>query len=72
MRSEFLPFSPPTVGEEEIAEVVATLRSDWITTGPKTQRFEAEFADFVGAPSALALSSSLSGSARGTASSRPR
>jgi dTDP-4-amino-4,6-dideoxygalactose transaminase len=45
------------VGEEEIAEVVATLRSDWITTGPKTERFEAEFADFMGAESALAVSS---------------
>jgi dTDP-4-amino-4,6-dideoxygalactose transaminase len=57
MRNEFLHFSPPTVGEEEIAEVVATLRSEWITTGPRTQLFEGQFADFLGAPSALALSS---------------
>src|SRR5689334_9920465 len=56
-RREFLPFSPPSVGEEEIAEVVDTLRSGWITTGPKTKRFETEFAQFVGAPSALALNS---------------
>ena len=35
MRDTFLPFSPPLIGEEEIAEVVETLRSDWITTGPK-------------------------------------
>src|SRR5215469_4087838 len=57
MRSSLLPFAPPLIGEEEIAEVVDTLRSDWITTGPKVKRFEAEFAAAVGAPSALALSS---------------
>jgi len=38
MRGTFLPFSPPLIGEEEISEVVDTLRSDWITTGPKEQR----------------------------------
>lgn len=57
MRRDFLPFSPPSIGEEDIAEVVDTLRSDWITTGPKVRRFEEEFAGFVGAPAALALSS---------------
>ncbi|MGC8838815.1 MAG: DegT/DnrJ/EryC1/StrS family aminotransferase [Anaerolineae bacterium] len=57
MRDTFLPFSPPCLGEEEIAEVVDTLRSDWITTGPKVKRFEEAFAAFVGAPAALALSS---------------
>ncbi len=57
MRDTFLPFSPPFVGEEEIAEVVDSLRSGWITTGPKTKRFEQEFASYVGAPAALALSS---------------
>jgi dTDP-4-amino-4,6-dideoxygalactose transaminase len=57
IRSEFLPFSPPLIGEEEIAEVVDTLRSGWITTGPKTRQFEREFADFIGAPAALAVSS---------------
>jgi dTDP-4-amino-4,6-dideoxygalactose transaminase len=56
-RSTYLPFAPPLIGEEEIAEVVETLRSGWITTGPKTQRFETEFAAGVGAPGALALSS---------------
>jgi dTDP-4-amino-4,6-dideoxygalactose transaminase len=56
-RSAFLPFSPPTIGEEEIQEVVDTLRSTWISTGPKTRRFEAEFASFIGAPGALALNS---------------
>ncbi|WP_027881478.1 DegT/DnrJ/EryC1/StrS family aminotransferase [Meiothermus rufus] len=61
MRSTFLPFSPPLIGEEEIAEVVDTLRSDWITTGPKTKRFESEFARYVGAPAALALNSCTAG-----------
>lgn len=57
MRDTFLPFSPPLVGEEEIEEVVDTLRSDWITTGPKVRRFEEEFAEYVGAPAALGLNS---------------
>ncbi|MEO6323507.1 MAG: DegT/DnrJ/EryC1/StrS aminotransferase family protein [Thermoanaerobaculia bacterium] len=57
VRSTFLPFSPPLIGNEEIDEVVATLRSDWITTGPKVRAFEREFADYVGSPAALAVSS---------------
>jgi len=57
MRDTFLPFSPPLLGEEEIAEVLDTLRSDWITTGPKTRQFEQAFAGFIGAPAALAVSS---------------
>lgn len=57
MRASFLPFSPPFLGDEEINEVIDTLRSDWITTGPKVKRFEHEFAGFIGAPAALAVSS---------------
>ena len=57
MRDTFLEFSPPCLGDEEIAEVVDTLRSGWITTGPKVRRFEKEFASVVGAESALAVSS---------------
>ncbi|HZT59156.1 MAG TPA: DegT/DnrJ/EryC1/StrS aminotransferase family protein [Pyrinomonadaceae bacterium] len=57
MRDTFLHFSPPLIGEEEIAEVVDTLRSGWITTGPKVRRFEEEFAAYVGAPAALGLNS---------------
>ncbi len=56
-RKDFLPFSPPFIGEEEIAEVVDSLRSGWITTGPKTKRFEQKFAEYFNAPAALALSS---------------
>ena len=47
---DFLPFALPEVGEEEIAEVVDTLRSGWITTGPKARRFESDFAAFLGEP----------------------
>jgi dTDP-4-amino-4,6-dideoxygalactose transaminase len=57
MRDEFLSFSPPSVGEEEIAEVTDALRSGWITTGPRVARFEDEFAALVGAEAALGLSS---------------
>lgn len=44
----FLPFALPEIGEDEIAEVVDTLRSGWVTTGPKAKRFEADFAAFLG------------------------
>jgi dTDP-4-amino-4,6-dideoxygalactose transaminase len=60
MRSEFLNFAPPLIGEEEIEEVVKTLREGWITTGPRAQRFEADFATLVGAPAALAVNSATS------------
>ncbi len=45
------------MGEEEIAEVAETLRSGWITTGPRVARFEREFAELVGAEAALGVSS---------------
>jgi dTDP-4-amino-4,6-dideoxygalactose transaminase len=57
MRAEFLPFSSPDIRDAEIAEVVDTLRSGWLTTGPKTRRFEEEFASYVGARHAIALNS---------------
>lgn len=56
-RATFLPFSRPSIGEEEIREVVDCLRSGWITTGPRTEKFEKEFAAYVGAKHAVALSS---------------
>jgi len=49
-KSSFLPFALPDIGEDEIAEVVDTLRSGWVTTGPKVKRFEADFATFLGDP----------------------
>src|SRR5689334_9711770 len=61
VRPTFLPFSPPSITEEEIEAVVDTLRSNWITTGPKTQRFEQVFAEFIGAQKALALNSCTGG-----------
>ncbi len=57
MRSEFLAFSPPAIDEEEIEAVTATLRTPWITTGPKTKEFESKFSEFIGTDSALAVSS---------------
>jgi dTDP-4-amino-4,6-dideoxygalactose transaminase len=61
MRTEYLPFSPPTIGAEEVAEVVETLRSGWLTTGPKTREFEQRFAEQFAARSALALNSCTAG-----------
>ena len=52
-----IPFFRPTVGDEEIAEVVSCLRSGWLTTGPLTREFEIEFARYVGAKHAIALNS---------------
>lgn len=46
--SDFLPFALPDIGEEEIAEVVSALRSGWVTTGPKTKQFEADFTAYLG------------------------
>jgi dTDP-4-amino-4,6-dideoxygalactose transaminase len=60
-RTTFLPFSPPAISEAEIEAVVDTLRSNWITTGPKTKRFETEFMDYLGAKAALALNSCTAG-----------
>lgn len=60
-RSSFLDFSPPSIGDEEIGEVVATLRSDWITTGPKTRQFEQEVCERLGARAGLAVSSATDG-----------
>jgi dTDP-4-amino-4,6-dideoxygalactose transaminase len=57
VRDTFLQFSPPFIGEEEIAEVVATLRSDWITTGSRVKQFEQRFREFVEADASFAVSS---------------
>ncbi|MBP6320097.1 MAG: DegT/DnrJ/EryC1/StrS family aminotransferase, partial [Rubrivivax sp.] len=43
----FMPFALPEIGDEEIAEVIDALKSGWVTTGPKTRRFEADFAAFL-------------------------
>lgn len=61
MRTEFLSFSPPSLGDAERAEVMDTLHSDWITTGPKTKAFEAKLKDYLGAPDLVALNSCTAG-----------
>ncbi|MBS0444557.1 MAG: DegT/DnrJ/EryC1/StrS family aminotransferase [Proteobacteria bacterium] len=59
----FLPFALPEIGDEEIAEVVDTLKSGWVTTGPKTRRFEEDFTAFLGEASlqSLAVNSATAG-----------
>lgn len=62
MTAKFLPFAQPEIGEAEIAEVVDTLRSGWVTTGPKTKQFEADFAAFLGGGvEAIAVNSATAG-----------
>jgi dTDP-4-amino-4,6-dideoxygalactose transaminase len=56
-RATFLGFQPPAIGEEEIEAVAETLRSGWLTSGPRTAELETRFADYLGARHVLALSS---------------
>ena len=57
MENRHIAFSPPDITEEEIAEVADTLRSGWITTGPKTKKFENEIAAFCHTSKAVCLNS---------------
>ena len=57
MRTESLPFALPDIGDDEIAEVAAAMRSGWITTGPRTREFETRFAERVGVRHAIAVNS---------------
>jgi len=52
-----IPFSPPDISDEEINEVVDTLKSGWITTGPKTKLFENQIAEYCNTSKAVALNS---------------
>jgi dTDP-4-amino-4,6-dideoxygalactose transaminase len=52
-----VPFAPPSLGDREIAEVVATLESGWLSTGPRVSAFEEAFAAYVGARHGIALNS---------------
>jgi len=56
-QSDFLPFARPSITDREKAAVLEVLDSGWLTTGPKTKAFESAFAEFVGAPHAVALNS---------------
>ena len=57
VRREFLPFHLPDLGEEEIASVTETLRSGWLTTGPRAAAFESAFAQYIGSRHAVAVNS---------------
>ncbi len=61
MRKDFLPFSKPSITEEDIQAVGDVLRSGWIATGPHAAKFEQEFAAYVGASGAVALTSATGG-----------
>lgn len=56
-RTEFLPYALPLIGDEEINEVIDTLRSNWLSKGPKTIEFEKRFAEYVEAKHAIAMNS---------------
>src|SRR6266566_4471014 len=56
-----VPFHRPSLGEEERREIAEVLESGWLTSGPKTAQFEAEFRSFVGSPFAAAVSSCTAG-----------
>jgi len=57
MRTSFLPFHVPEIGEQDIAAVADALRSGWVTAGPRVREFEAQFARFTGAAHAVAVNS---------------
>ncbi|MEX1254780.1 MAG: aminotransferase class I/II-fold pyridoxal phosphate-dependent enzyme [Dehalococcoidia bacterium] len=57
VREEMLLFAQPLVGREEEREVIDTLRSGWLTTGPKTKKFEEELAEYTGAKHAVCVNS---------------
>ncbi len=62
MNRKFLPFALPDIGEEEISLVSETLRSGWVTTGPRTKEFETKFAEYIGGDvTAIAVNSATSG-----------
>ncbi len=61
IRTSFLPFSRPTIGEKEIEEVCDSLRSGWLTTGPKVTRLEEMFSKWSGGQEAIAVNSATAG-----------
>ena len=61
MRDKFLPFSRPSITEEDIAAIAEVLRSGWITTGPKCAEFERRFCEYIGCTGAVALASATAG-----------
>ncbi len=61
MRNDFLPFSRPSISEDDINAVNEVLRSGWLTTGAKTAMFEQAFCDYIGCNGAVALTSATAG-----------
>ncbi|HVY91603.1 MAG TPA: DegT/DnrJ/EryC1/StrS family aminotransferase [Bryobacteraceae bacterium] len=61
MTQRTIPFHRPAIGETEIAAVANVMRSGWLTTGPVTAAFENQFAEYIGAPHAVAVNSCSSG-----------
>jgi dTDP-4-amino-4,6-dideoxygalactose transaminase len=61
VRLAFLPYNLPDIEQGEIDEVIDTLRSGWITTGPKTKEFERRFAEYIGVHHAIAVNSCTGG-----------
>jgi dTDP-4-amino-4,6-dideoxygalactose transaminase len=61
VREKMLLFGAPSFGDEEISEVIDTLKSGWVSTGPKTAKFEREFASYVGSKYAVGLNSCTAG-----------
>lgn len=62
MKNSFLPFAIPEINDDEINEVVSSLRSGWVTTGPKTKQFESDFVDYLGGGmEAIAVNSATAG-----------
>ena len=61
MRDNFLPFSQPSISEEDIAAVADVLRSGWITTGPNNAKFEKAFCEYTGCDDAVAIASATAG-----------
>jgi dTDP-4-amino-4,6-dideoxygalactose transaminase len=61
MKARQIPFHRPSIGQEEIDEVVSTLQSGWLTTGPRTAQFEKEFREYLGVPNALCVNSCTAG-----------
>lgn len=57
----FIPFAVPEIGQEEIDEVVACLKSGWITTGPRVSKFEEDFSSYIGSKHSIAVSSATAG-----------
>lgn len=56
-----IPYALPYVGDDEIAEAVAAIRSNWLSRGPRTGQFEAQFAAYTGSPHAIGLNSCTAG-----------